>query len=299
MTAVPDYLYRHTNINNLKHILQDRTIRFSPLDKMDDETEMKSCYENVFGRFLTEGEGQYVFISCWTDKEEEDIKMWNDYCRPNEEGVRIKLPIRPFSETENLFSSLPLTEGSLLIQLKCAMLKQYLGKEPADIEEDIAMTRELEKKNPHLIESFREYVKEVMRHAPTFYAPEPNKNICQIEYTDDLNKIYPTIYHLNSEINWADYGPFGMVKPTSWAWQKEWRYYIICKPYIPGKITANQGIIHYPLPFDHIDVKLDIDKLKELEITLNPWISSESRNVVEQLVRDSGLSIPVYESRLK
>ena len=46
-----DYLYHYTSLEKLALILKNRTIRLSPLDKMDDRQEQKtSDVENVGGR---------------------------------------------------------------------------------------------------------------------------------------------------------------------------------------------------------------------------------------------------------
>ena len=62
-----DYLYHYTSLENLALILKNRTIRFSPLSKVDDLQESRSRDLKNVGRF--------VFVSCWTDEKEESIPM--------------------------------------------------------------------------------------------------------------------------------------------------------------------------------------------------------------------------------
>lgn len=86
------FLYHYTNLDSLALILKNRTIRFSPLNKMDDLQETESSdVHNI---------GQIIYISSWTKDEEESIPMWNMYTSLVS-GVRIKLPEMPFKMQEN------------------------------------------------------------------------------------------------------------------------------------------------------------------------------------------------------
>jgi hypothetical protein len=82
-----DFLYHYTKIENLALILQNRNIRFSSLNTVNDLTEGETSDHGSLGHF--------VFVSCWTATSEEHIPMWNMYT-PNMAGVRIKLPADPF-----------------------------------------------------------------------------------------------------------------------------------------------------------------------------------------------------------
>ncbi len=65
------YLSHHTTLENLAFILESKSIRFKPLDTMDDLQESKSKgIRNA---------GQFIFVSSWTDEESENIPMWNMY----------------------------------------------------------------------------------------------------------------------------------------------------------------------------------------------------------------------------
>lgn len=85
----PNFLYHYTSIENLALILKNKTIRFTPLNTVDDELEgMTEDFKSI---------GQWVFVSCWTDDPEESIPMWNIYSN-NFRGVRIRLPVFPFQD---------------------------------------------------------------------------------------------------------------------------------------------------------------------------------------------------------
>ena len=82
-----DYLYHYTSLEKLALILKNRTIRLSPLDKMDDRQEQKtSDVENI---------GRFVFVSSWADDSAESIPMWKMYTDPLA-GVRIRMRKNPF-----------------------------------------------------------------------------------------------------------------------------------------------------------------------------------------------------------
>lgn len=87
--STPDFLFHYTNINTLALILKHRRIKFSSITTVNDLTE---------GRTFDVGNlGQFVFVSCWTDMEEESLPFWNMYTY-NMAGIRIKLPSYIFNK---------------------------------------------------------------------------------------------------------------------------------------------------------------------------------------------------------
>lgn len=93
-------LYRYTSLNNLALILKTKKIRLASLNDLDDVSESRTRdMGDDFG-------GKYVFVSCWTDIEEENLPFWNMYT-PNMAGVRIGLPT-PYLKT---YSEQPLIQG--------------------------------------------------------------------------------------------------------------------------------------------------------------------------------------------
>jgi hypothetical protein len=85
-------LYHYTSINNLALILKSESIRFGRLDKVNDPTEgLSSDFHSL---------SPYIFISCWTANEEENLALWNMYT-PNMRGVRIELEL-PMFKSKNL-----------------------------------------------------------------------------------------------------------------------------------------------------------------------------------------------------
>ena len=75
-------LFHYTSINKLALILSSKKIRFNRLDFVNDPHEGKT---GDFGSMA-----MYIFISCWTKHEEENLALWNMYT-DKMRGVRIEL----------------------------------------------------------------------------------------------------------------------------------------------------------------------------------------------------------------
>lgn len=80
-------LFHYTSINNLALILKSASIRFGRLDKVNDPREGESA---DFASFAP-----YIFISCWTKSNDENLALWNMYT-PQMRGVRIELTLPIF-----------------------------------------------------------------------------------------------------------------------------------------------------------------------------------------------------------
>lgn len=88
----PSYLYQYTTIGSLALILKTRSIKFNSLAYVDDFEEMKSGDIDEIGR--------YVFASCWTNKKEENIALWNMYAEKMR-GIRIGLPVYSLEDSKD------------------------------------------------------------------------------------------------------------------------------------------------------------------------------------------------------
>lgn len=74
-------LYHYTSIEKLALILQNKTLRFNRIDKVNDP--QASEYYQV------KLPGKRFYVSCWTKNAEESIPMWQLYAGAAE-GVRIE-----------------------------------------------------------------------------------------------------------------------------------------------------------------------------------------------------------------
>lgn len=296
----PDFLYRYTNVDSLRHIINDRTIRFSPLTVMDDLEEQFSFDDNQ--------EGKCVFISCWTDKPEEDVKMWYDYCRPDLScGVRIKLPVNPFSITENMLFSFEEVGRDALSKVIIAeerYLKGIFGYEPRDFFEAQEMIQRLKKEYPDEFLKLYDSVTRFSHEHVYCLTPDVNSILYKVNYTNNYDLVFPRIHTKyetkNENYYLIDFDKFGKYKNTDWAWQSEWRYRLHFRSLRNGRIHDDGTIDIYDLPFDHYDLVLNSDAISKMEITLSPTISAENRQAVYDIVNDSAFcnSISILDSSI-
>nr|WP_315155133.1 DUF2971 domain-containing protein [uncultured Flavobacterium sp.] len=79
---IPENIYHYTTIETLALILKSRKIRFNSLSNLDDLAESNT---EDLGNISS-----FILVSCWTDKEDENISLWNMYCK-NGNGIRLKM----------------------------------------------------------------------------------------------------------------------------------------------------------------------------------------------------------------
>jgi len=80
-------IYHYTSIQSLALILENKRIRFTRIDCLDDIKEI----EGLPNSFKT-----LAFVSCWTEDEKENISLWSMYTKMK--GVRISLPQNMFKK---------------------------------------------------------------------------------------------------------------------------------------------------------------------------------------------------------
>lgn len=110
-----------------------------------------------------------------------------------------------------------------------------------------------------------------------------NKNVYPIIYTDDEEKLYPTI---KKEVDgeFGHYiGELGIYKNTNWDFQKEWRYsLIIYKGYnINNKIMLDTRNI----PVEYYDVNIKKNVFKNLKITLGYNIDYKEEEGIKDFIK--------------
>jgi hypothetical protein len=141
-----------------------------------------------------------------------------------------------------------------------------------------------------------------------------------IEYTDDPKRLYPKVQRVNDAIDRIDLvlEDLGRCKNTRWEFQNEWRYIIAI---LPLSYNLNMRIkydINAKLLFQHdydvfrelldkgeadcgfsyMDIGINDEALNDIEITLSPTISENSRNIVESLVHYYVPYVKISESEL-
>lgn len=267
-----EYLYHYTSIESLALILKNRTIRLNPLDKMDDLQEQKTAdVENL---------GKFVFVSSWTEDAKESIPMWNMYT-PMVSGVRIKLRKNPFVWHSTCAKDFSARLGSQLSP----------DSDPNETMPTFLDLSELIEKGYMTPQAFKGDV------------------LKQVEYTDELSKLEPTVSKLCDGRVEINIGSLGCVKNTHWEFQKEWRYimFIMSMNYRENLLTGGTPLAvsvskllqgKESPPFRYFDLELDSKYFEEMEIVCSPKMTMGNRVILEGLVEKYNPKARIIESEL-
>lgn len=258
---MPKYLYHYTTIQNLALILKNRTLRLMPLNLMDDLQEAKSKDLQDFG--------QFIYVSSWTDKEEEVIPMWKMYTKP-ECGVRIGMVENPFQVIDNTTHEFrDPTQGEYITSRD----KKTKGIYPIIRMEEMALS---------------DYV---------IVNPGLNYQLAQVKYSFDLDELEPEILSLNQEDGSLSMmlGKLGDKKSEYWSFQQEWRYILRSLPLSILRTVQDvnkeilrlykditSGTAKQVLPY--IDLHLSNYALETMELTLAPDMPEANKILVECLI---------------
>jgi len=258
------YLHHYTTINTLALILKNRTVRFNRLDHVDDVGESHKYGEYNLSR--------YLFVSCWTDSDEENIPLWNMYSK-NMTGVRLSLPVDPFDYQ-------PLKPHPLLGGKVTGQLLSFLPIEEIFTNEYMVNTT-------------------CMFNKKTF--------IKQVEYVDDkrLTEIRKQAVQTTVDTNGKEWtqiaGPTELAgyKSKKWEFQAEVRYVIMVCPSPPisqGKNAVSNWVDEFS-PFliksiqngtgpnkDFFDIKISQSAIDNVNITLAPLATEEDQIIVDALL---------------
>ena len=220
--------------------------------------------------------GQFCYVSSWTSDEYESIPMWNMYSSEYS-GVRIKLQKCPFLEYNNSAESLSNVahvsgSGTLksIIPLTDIFTKGFMCPQAMASQDSI---------------------------------------LHKVEYTDDPEKLYPSILKENINTFNIALGELGKYKNKYWEFQKEWRYILTILPininqsvekiYTDFTLVANKvklGIEKQPFPY--YDLMLSDEAFQNMEVTLGPRISDSQREYIDLLKEKYNPNMNIRESIL-
>lgn len=258
------YLYHYTTIENLALILKNKTIRFNKLTNTDDLEESKT---SDIGNA-----GQYIFVSCWTDKKAENIPLWHMYSNKLS-GVRIGLPFLPFKEYDSEVETL----------IKSPKVKTYIPDS-------------LNKNQKYMINA-------------SFNNSTTKENI-KVLYTDDEQLILPEISKIENTTKKIKFGLVGKYKRSCWRFQKEYRYRLWVLPIGHEEIMLNhldsdkfdsgfkRIINQVKLDFDFIDLFIDQENFSKMEIVLGPGVTESQRTLIDCLVATYNPKAKISDSQL-
>ena len=104
-------IYHYTSIESFACILESRCLRFTRLDLVDDPKEYS---------FIKDGfnPAKYVYVSCWTESQEETIPQWKMY---GNDGTGVRIAIKP-----DIFNIIEDDKHRLLFPLDYFVDKDYI-----------------------------------------------------------------------------------------------------------------------------------------------------------------------------
>lgn len=268
----PVYLYHYTSIETLALILSNRTIRFRRLDLMDDPDE---AVTSDLGR-----QGKYVLVSCWTDREDEDLLTWSLYTE-RLRGVRLRFPVFPFDKRYRV------TE---------AEVRRHSGI-PVEVPGD----------------GFDSYVSSNDALNDRYVIQPSNEiNLIRVKYTDDESLLRPRVYFHSGSQHLIRLSELGRHKWPIWSSQSEWRYRMFVFPMtreivraarrgrydLYGALVKEAMMKEQDPGIEHIDIPIREEVYQSLEVTLGPRATESDRIIVLALVSEFAPAATVRESTL-
>ena len=269
-----EFIHHYTDINTLALILNNGTIRFNRLDRVDDITEGNS--------FTTLKLEKFFFISSWTYDQNENLPQWNMYTR-DMAGVRITLPIK-------MFDYKPVIIPDAMKSIVTGTLISPIPFDNIFGEEYIIPPLFLNEKN---------FGREVI-YVDDFVERKNNA----IEFNIDAKGVVEGKIH----------DPVGIaaLKSPDWAFQKEYRFvlFIIAAPPIPKDINYADrlgkelpdfivtSLYHSKGPkIDYIDVNLNPTIVNSIKVLTGPLCSEGDFLIVKSLIDNYSPSGSVEKSK--
>lgn len=245
-----------------------------PLDTMDDLQEK----ETADLKYLA----SYVYVSCWTDDDEESIPMWRMYT-PETAGVRICLPALPFRMYRN--------DAELVAEATGMPVQIEAGAEP-----------------PVSLRPLHETITKGVVSAQ-LQTSDQSTILHKIEYTDDQSLLHPKTFSEDGGHSRIDFGALGRHKNTYWSFQREWRFiFTAMKIDIASNLPNLTSEVNHLFsdvmngkrrqPFPYYDLEIGDEAFTEMRITLSPQLSTGNRIIVDSLVKRFNPNAVVAESCL-
>lgn len=267
-------IFHYTSIESLALILHYKSLRFTRLDRVDDVHEAQTHYGIPFGK--------YLFVSCWTQQEVDNIAQWKMY-GADMAGVRIELPVYPFRD-------LNLTD--------MPGLKLY-GDRTSPLNNNDLFGR-------------GHFVSPPLKSGMGFAGP--------VEYVDDVANHYAKAISSKIEVDGKfDINILGLprlarLKSKDWEFQAEYRFLLNIMPISPAisdsdplapptiEQLASLGRNVKDGKDPHIfyyDVPLDPKIFDKLTVRIGPLCSDGGRKCVDALVATFAPGARVEESPLR
>lgn len=257
---IPKYLYQYTQLDSLFKILENKTIRFTRLDLLNDPAEADIVFNNE--RLNSTSAKQSIYTSCFSDESNENVAMW--YMYSNMKGVRIKIQSNIFGD----FSGLEETVGGYIPVIKI---------DEIEFNENVKIKKIY---GPAKVEYVNDYT-------------EISKGSVDITKTIGVDGEEFDMLDINIR-------ELGTNKLASWSYEKEWRYLLHPFVAIHENIELFKNVLPFSVfdgdkpKYIDIGIKSDI-----LEIMTAPEMSSEDKSKLHDFLDNNHINIPVVESTIK
>jgi hypothetical protein len=270
--------FHYTDLRTLALILQNGTIRFNRLDKVDDIEETER-----FGLFYL---SKYIFVSCWTYSNDEIIPMWDRYARGTA-GLIVTLPRDPFYYR-------PLQPNPDLGVILNGVIFSFFPLEK--LFTDTYMVNATFLFNKDLFIKRMEYVD---------YSELKNLRDQAVTINTSIQGLF------SLKVKGPDY--LAGYKRKDWEYQHEVRYILQVYPTPPlSKAGKRDRTWHELLPsyvkkafdegkdlnIDFIDVELDPNAVDNIEVILSPFAGEPEKILVESLLEKFTKNGKYYPSSL-
>jgi hypothetical protein len=272
----PKYLYHYTTMETARLILENRTIRFNNLNRTDDVLESQTSDAGIAGK--------YVFVSCWSPNPLENILLWAMYSG-GFSGVRLRMRFDPFLD----------------------ILKSIKDIIPAILDS----TSTASKPTLRMVIPLEHITNGKYTCIAPFVDQAFGYDSCVVKYTDDLELLKPKILEMKGSIISYNFKAVGEYKSKEWEIQNEVRYKIYAVPvkiwnFINGDNRHNvvfEGLVsmirNEDLPIKYIDLDIDEDAFKDMEIMIGPKVDNDERESFIEFVKEKNPDCKIVNSNLQ
>ena len=244
---MPTALYQYTSIDSLEKILQNKTMRFSRLDTVNDPEEATASD--------VPHAATSVVVSCWTTATMESIPMWSMY-GDSFRGVRIKMPTNMFCgrDKPRVFE-----KGGALMSVKKAA--------------DGTFPLKVERKPPAMTLSTCGIIGPNKVH----YSNEPQYRNPQIIHTEG-NRAYCYTYDLGmvKSEHWS--------YEEEWRFKISWFNGENNVPDDPFFRSITIDLKNYPILTEQLFVPLDETVFNEVEVTKGPLMTAPDEKRLNEIM---------------
>lgn len=132
--------------------------------------------------------------------------------------------------------------------------------------------------------------------------------LTKIKYTEDQQLLYPDVVEEKNGGMTLHIVKIGQCKHKYWEFQQEWRYKVFVSPWGKEDILNASPESHiamfnrlrtHSLPFEYIDLKVNMEKFRDMTIKLGPKVTEAEKIIVQALVNEYNPTAVIENSILK